>query len=88
MHPAACSGFKNEATFKPVSAYYSVDYPGVAHIVSLANYIPYGPDSAQYKWFLQDLASGEGPRCVRLHRGPAPTLARLMQQQHRQRWRH
>lgn len=68
-----CSGFKNEATFQPVSAYYSVDYPGVAHIVSLGSYVPWGVDSAQYKWLVQDLASGEhpAPSCTL---GPAARL--------------
>lgn len=80
MRPA-CSGFKNEAGFQPVSAYYSVDYPGVAHIVSLANYIPWGVDSAQYKWFQQDLAKGEllcsgcSPPCNLLLGGHKPRSA-------------
>ena len=50
--------FVNESGFEPASAYYSLDLPGAAHIVSLNNYLPWGKESAQYKWLLQDLASG------------------------------
>lgn len=49
--------FKNESGYAPVSGYYSLDLPG-AHIVSLNSYLPWGPDSQQRTWLLQDLAKG------------------------------
>ncbi|PRW44351.1 purple acid phosphatase 23 isoform X1 [Chlorella sorokiniana] len=48
--------FINESDFAPASGFYSLDLPGVAHIVSLNSYLPWGKASAQYKWLLQDLA--------------------------------
>jgi hypothetical protein len=43
----------------PVNMFYSYDFPGVAHMVYLSNYIPFdtwGTDSVQYKWLAADLA--------------------------------
>ena len=51
--------FINETDFQPTSAFYSLDIPGAAHIVSLNSYLPWSKSSAQYKWLLQDLAKGE-----------------------------
>ncbi|EFN56155.1 hypothetical protein CHLNCDRAFT_144837 [Chlorella variabilis] len=42
--------FLNESRFQPSSAYYSLDLPGIAHI------IPWGNHSAQVRWLRKDLA--------------------------------
>lgn len=52
----------NESAFEPRSGFYSVDLPGVAHIVSLNSYLPWGEGSTQHTWLLQDLGKG---RCLR-----------------------
>jgi hypothetical protein len=45
--------FLNETNFQPASAYYSVDLPGIAHVVSLNNYV---------SWSGQQPAVAEQPK--------------------------
>lgn len=68
--------FINESDFQPTSAFYSLDIPGAAHIVSLNSYLPWSKGSAQYKWLLQDLAKGELKGGWSPHLGPSLTWGR------------
>ena len=53
----SCSQFANESDYVPQNGYYSVNVPG-AHIISMNIYVPWGNQSHQYNWLMQDLASG------------------------------
>jgi hypothetical protein len=58
IKPLAMPGNKQPLA-DPANMFYSVDIPGVAHMVYLSNYIPYdtwGTESVQYKWLAADLA--------------------------------